>query len=416
MNNELLVIMPSGGSGMKTCDKCETEYSADGDSCPDCGSSMTRRDWVIDSNYIRDSPPMYAQVSEGFNETDPRRLQITMMKPPNNPGDEPTWPSVSFTNPETFQNTLSSIENLYDTTQWDERTELLDALNEDHDDRETVQELLSQYPSFFNEVLDTVDFERMGEDDVGFLMDAIENLNSTVLQAEEQIQDSFLTLIEQLSEEDDRAYDELSDLFEDWHALQVTSTSNVLMRRLQFLATFEDMIHNEDVYEIRGEQSIHRSLENNLWLLDETYWLMQSDKSLRRFVQEGMEEELDTEDENEANRRPDFVCATQRNHLVIAEIKRPSHTLTRDDVNQLDDYMYYASQYSGTEYDPLEGYLIGNNYDERVEHHAENRTNIEIRTYQDILSEARHRYREYWDELERTEAPTPDSTFDPDEI
>lgn len=377
---------------------------------------MTRPEFVIDTSYVRDSPPMYVQVSEGFNDVDPRRMQVTMMKPPNNPGEEPTWPSVSFTDPETFQNTLSAIEELHATTGWDSRTDLLDDLNEDYQDRETVEDLLNQYPSFFNEVLETVDFERMGEEDVGFLTDAIENLNSTVLRAEGQIQDSFLSLLENISGEDERTYDELADLFEEWHALQVTSTSSVLMRRLQFLETFEDMIHNDDVYEIRSDQSIHRSLENNLWLLDENYWLMQSDRSLRRFVQDEMGQELEDEDENEANRRPDFVCATHDDHLVIAEIKRPSHTLQRDDVEQLQDYMFYASRYSGTDYDPVDGYLIGNDFDERTAHRAEDSTNIEIRTYQDILSDARHRYREYWDELERSNAPEPISEFDPEDV
>jgi len=408
--------MSESNSGTLLCDKCEAEYSTDHDNCPNCGSSMTRPDFVIDTSYVRDSPPMYVQVSEGFNDADPRRLQITMMKPPDNPGEDPSWPSVSFTNPETFQNTLSSTEELHETTGWDARSDLLDDLNEDHEDRETVKDLLNQYPSFFNEVLDTVDFERMGEEDVGFLINAIENLNSTVLQAEEQIQDSFLTLLEQLSGEDDRAYDELADLFEEWHALQVTSTSNVLMRRLQFLETFEDMIHNDDVYEIRGDQSIHRSLENNLWLLDENYWLMQSDKSLRRFVRDEIEAELTDEDEAQASRRPDFICATHDNHLVIAEIKRPSHTLERDDVQQLQTYLFYANDYSGTEYDPVNGYLIGNEYGTMAERAAEDSNNIQIRTYQDILSDARHRYREYWEELERSEAPEPISNFDPTEI
>lgn len=377
---------------------------------------MTRPSFIVDSSYVRDSPPMSVHVSDGFNDGDPRRLQITMMKPPEDPKESPSWPSISFTNPETFQQTLSSIDDLYETTQWDSRDELLDNLNEDHEDKEAVEELLDQYPSVFNEVLDTVDFESMGEEDVGFLADAIENLNTTVLEAEGQIQDSFLSLLENISGEEGRTYDELADLFEEWHALQVTSTSNVLMRRLQFLETFEDMIHNDDVYEIRGDQSIHRSLENNLWLLNEDYWLMQSDKSLRRFVQDGLEEDLEQEDEGEADRRPDFVCATQQDHLVLAEIKRPNHTLQDEDVGQLEDYLFYASRYSGSDFDPVDGYLIGNEYDERTEHRVNNHNSIDILTYQDIISDARHRYREYWEELERSEAPEPVSNFDPEAI
>lgn len=377
---------------------------------------MTRPDFVVDSSYARDSPPLFVQVSEGFNDKDPRRLQITMMKPPDGSNEEPSWPKVSFTNPDTFQKSLSAIKEVYDATGWESRSELLDELNEDHQDREQVQELLDQYPSFFNDVLDEVDFERMGEEDVGFLEDAIKNLNNTVLQAEGQIQDSFLTLLEQLSGEDARAYDELSELFQKWHALQVASTSNVIMRRLQFLETFEDMIHNDDVYEIRGDQSIHRSLENNLWLLDENYWLMQSDQSLRRFVQEEMGEELQESDEEKARRRPDFVCATQNSHLVIAEIKRPAYTLQREDVQQLQSYIFCANDYSGTDYDPVHGYLIGNDYDNQAERAANDSNSIEIQTYQDIISSARHRYQEYKNELERAGAPEPPSNFDPEDI
>jgi uncharacterized Zn ribbon protein len=59
--------MPGAEDGTVVCDKCETEYSVeDEDSCPNCSSSMTRPDFVIDTSYVRDAPPMYVQVSDGF--------------------------------------------------------------------------------------------------------------------------------------------------------------------------------------------------------------------------------------------------------------------------------------------------------------------------------------------------------------
>lgn len=400
-------------SDNNVCDKCETVYSADRDNCPDCGSSMKRPDFILDSAYIRASPPMSVHVKEGYNDDDPRAFQITMMNPG---GDEITWPSVTLKNPELYQKLLRGFQELYSETRWDERSELLEDLSEDHEDTDKVRDLLEQYPSFFNEVLDEVDFENMREEDIGFLTDSIRNLNETVLQAEGEIQQSFLDLLGQLSEEDDTAYEELASLFEEWNALQVTSTTNVLMRRLQFLQTFDDMIHNDDVYEIRGDQSVHRSLESNLWLLDENYWLMQSDGSLRSFIQEEFEEEMADGDEEYARRRPDFVCATHRGELVIAEIKRPSHELQREDVQQLETYLIFANNYSGDDYEPIHGYLVGRTANEMAESAAENNNRIEILTYNDILTEARHRYREYLDELDRADAPDIPSTFDPGEI
>lgn len=47
---------------------------------------------------------------------------------------------------------------------------------------------------------------------------------------------------------------------------------------------------------------------------------------------------------------------------------------------------------------------------------ADNHNSIEILTYNDILSNARHRYREYLEEMERADAPAVPSQFDPDEI
>lgn len=93
---------------------------------------------------------------------------------------------------------------------------------------------------------------------------------------------------------------------------------------------------------------------------------MQSDQSLRHFIQDELEEEIDPEDEQFSGRRPDFVCATRDNHLVISEIKRPSHKLEREDVQQLETYLFLRtiirvqslSQYMGIFLEkPLTGWL-----------------------------------------------------------
>lgn len=123
---------------------------------------------------------------------------------------------------------------------------------------------------------------------------------------------------------------------------------------------------------------------------------MQSNRSLRTFIQG----EMDAEDEEHALKRPDFVCATQGSDLVIAEIKRPSHELVREDLDQLETYLDLSRKYTGDEYGDMNGYLIGNTADSQAQRIAESRMNIKIKTYNDILTAARERYNEYLDALD----------------
>lgn len=382
----------SGTSG-KTCDRCGENYESNLEKCPECNSTITRPSWTIESEYIRASPPFSVHVNSGYEDDSQRVFQISKLVPRD---EGPTYDSVNINTPEDFLDLMNAFNNLYDTTGWRRKSELLEELSADYQSRETIEEIVEQYPSFFNDVLETFDFEDMDEEDFEFLQEAIENLNDTILQAQRQVKHSFSILLEQLSHEDQEGFGELSQLLQEWNLLQITSTSNVLLSRLEFLESFEKMIHNEEVYELRGDDSVHRSLERNLWLLDEDYWLMQSNRSLRTFIQEEMAEE----DKQYEQKRPDFVCATQGNRLVVAEIKRPSHELVRDDLDQLETYVYLARKYKGEEFSEVSGFLIGNSVDEQARQVVDNRVNMQIKTYHDVLSTARERYHEYLEALD----------------
>src|SRR2546421_8610525 len=86
--------------------------------------------------------------------------------------------------------------------------------------------------------------------------------------------------------------------------LQMTALLSVLKARLNTIATFEDLIADEGTYELKGDKSIHRTLEKSMWLLNDEYWIAQANKSLRTLLGK----DLLKADRKYAARRPDFAC------------------------------------------------------------------------------------------------------------
>jgi hypothetical protein len=188
-----------------------------------------------------------------------------------------------------------------------------------------------------------------------------------------------------------KAMQELSDFMDDWNLLQVTSLLSVLKSRLNTIATFEEMIHNDKTYELKGESSIHRVLEKSMWLIDDKYWIVQSNRSLRDFIGKEMEKR----DKRFEKRRPDFACATFGNNLILIEIKRPSIELKKTELDQIEDYLVVIKKYKGQTYRSIDAYLIGNTISEEARERAELRKTPDLLTYQDLLEQCRQRYNEY---------------------
>jgi hypothetical protein len=218
-----------------------------------------------------------------------------------------------------------------------------------------------------------------------------------VLKATEGFSESAKLAVRELiskigsEEQPAKAMQELTDFMGHWNLLQVTSLLGILRSRLQTIETFEGMIHSEETYELFGDNSIHRVLEKSMWLIDDEYWIVASNKSLRTFIAD----ELQAEDEVYAKNRPDFACATLRNKLILIEIKRPSIELTKRELDQVEDYLMVVRKYKAKSYSPIEAYLVGNKVSHEARERAELRKGMEILTYQDLLDKCRARYNEY---------------------
>jgi len=229
--------------------------------------------------------------------------------------------------------------------------------------------------------------EKQNPEFVFTLLNAIDKSNQG---ASERMKVALQEIILKLSKQPDRAMNELSDFMDKWGLLQITSLLSILKSRLETIETFEQMIHNDKTYELRGDRSIHKILERSMWLLDDKYWIAQSNKSLREFIGK----ELAKTDKKHEKKRPDFACVNSMRELILIEIKRPSLELKEKEINQAELYLRIIKKYK-TEYKKPLIYLVGNKISNAARELADLRGYPIIYTYQDMIENCRNRYQEY---------------------
>lgn len=215
---------------------------------------------------------------------------------------------------------------------------------------------------------------------------------SAVDGSSQRFQLELKTLLEKIPKDKNstRGLEDLSEFMDKWNLHQITSLLSIVKSRLQTIETFEQMIHDEKTYEIIGDKSIHRILENSMWLVDDKYWIVSSNKSLRNFIGESIEKE----DKKYSKKRPDFVCVDHDNKTIILEIKRPSVELKKEEIDQAVLYLRMIKKYRSQK-KPIEVYLIGNTISEEARDIAELMPTIKLQTYQDFLEKCRARYKQY---------------------
>jgi hypothetical protein len=258
-----------------------------------------------------------------------------------------------------------------------------------------IIEFIHNHPKTANKLIELVDFENLDDDDIKYISELLSILNNTILKAGKKLKISFQELIGKISKEnDDKSMDKLCDLMDSWSLMQITSLLQIVRKRLNDIDIFEKMIHDEKTYEINTDKSIHRILEKSMWIIDDSYWIVQSNKSLRTFIGDEVEKK-------HSRKRPDFVCVNHGNKLIILEIKRPSIDLGKEELDQAELYQRIIKRYKGQNYHSIRIILIGNTISDEAREVVELRKNIELKTYQDFLESCRKRYEEYLRVIEK---------------
>ncbi|MDO8480357.1 MAG: hypothetical protein Q7S65_00920 [Nanoarchaeota archaeon] len=373
------------------CDRCENKYDSNlSVNCPKCKSKLKRAEWEKKKVWITKN--LYVVATRAF-ESDSEYLPAIANFYFSSEEGELRRNKIAVKTPEQLEKIFEALDVILESIGWKSREEYLDEIeskkkaNSQLDDK--MAELIKKFPSTLITILSNFDPALITDDaNLSLAREVIDNLNQTIFKTEEKVKVAFKELIKRISKQDSKAMDELSKLLETSSLLEVTSVSRILMSRLMTIEIFEEMVTNEETFEIRGNNSIQSKLENNMWILDEEWWLVQANKTLKKFIGDEIEKE-------DKNLRPDFVCVSFENRLIIVDIKRPSHDITKEDIDQVENYKIIAKQYKGSDYRGIDCYLVGKKITPKSRSIANERKGIQLMTYAELTEGVKKKYTEY---------------------
>lgn len=126
---------------------------------------------------------------------------------------------------------------------------------------------------------------------------------------------------QKLPKQKQRALEDLDLLLQGWSLHVITNVAQQVRSRIETIELFEKQVNDDRTYEITGDNSIHRILERAMWLVDERYWLLHSNRTLLTQIGKEMQKR---DKKRYGKKRPDFVCGSYGQKLIILELKRPS--------------------------------------------------------------------------------------------
>ena len=163
--------------------------------------------------------------------------------------------------------------------------------------------------------------------------------------------------------------------------------------RNRILDDFQRLVDNPKT----KEADVHRVLESNLWMLDIHGKLISSNETLKKTVEEYLNGKYQGD---RASKRPDLLAAHDMSgHTTIVELKRPDHTINRDDENQAIKYRDDLQN----QFQRISIMLIGKGKIDTM-NAINDREHIEILSYRELVSRSRSRLTWLINELKTTQA------------
>lgn len=169
---------------------------------------------------------------------------------------------------------------------------------------------------------------------------------------------SIKTILSEVFNLTQKQQDDLAELLTHTHLPEIIDVAKTVGDRLTFIYLLEQIVYNDSVGKTIKERSqFHKLLLKELWVFGEKYALGTSDQSLRNLLhahirclgRDEMIPDIPPEATEDLTRIPDIclfeqICPgyEQYEHLVI-ELKRPTLTLTKKELDQIEDYAITVS-------------------------------------------------------------------------
>jgi ribosomal protein L40E len=372
--------------GVRICKKCGAANAPDAKTCARCGSARLAPTWVLARREV--TKLFEVQITKSDERFGEPRARITLAK--WWPGSTGRSPSLHISTPEQWTRMREIVERDFGPRLGWRTLAGRSALPKARLGKRQLQELVRQNPDLARAILgESADGATANETWSAPPVALLEPIGRDEAKSGRPFPAEYRALLERLPAEGGEALTRLERLLESWSLHQITQLVSQIRQRLETIDLFEKLVLDDRTYELKGDRSIHRVLESAMWLVDERYWLMASNRALRTLIGRAIQKERRAE----LRMRPDFACARLGLQGVIIELKRPKHRLTVADLNQTERYLVLAEAHtSGISWTAA---LIGQRMNDDVRRTARYRSAVAIRTFTDVLTDARHRYEEY---------------------
>lgn len=376
----------------KICDSCGSENTPRAKQCVSCGKDRFAPRWVRKLGKVNRNT--YVQVTQPLDKEEDVRVTLYKWWP----GDNASFHINSAQHWEIIKKLID--EELAPYLKWQSRKaidkKISDRKKSESATKRDLKKIAQDDIAIFTGTLKGLDLEKLTQGDYIKIGESISELADILLSADESLRSAIRHVIQKLPKQGAQAIGELSQLMESLTLRQITAVTTEVHRRINTINTFEERALDDRTYEITGDGSIHRLLENAMWIIDEHYWLMHSNKTLRTVVGN----ELAKKDKKYEKKRPDFVCGTVDNTLIVIELKRPSHTLQVDDLNQLEEYLKVIERYQGKAPRSCKAILVGQQVDDELRQTLRHRaSHFSVMTFSDLIEDTRKRYKKYLKEI-----------------
>lgn len=380
---------------LKICSRCGHENIASVLECAGCHGVRFEPEWVIAKAPVtRQTSVQVTSSNPNFGEPQKR---ITLSK---------WWPEggravFHIPTPGLWESIKTIIdEKLAPIIGWESAKQIIEKVSSGSsgEQKTAANQLLTQHPQILKELVTHIDPKKLSANDMESLTEVLGQISDVATNANAGFREAFLSVVKKLPPQPQRALEDLDLLLQGWSLNVVTNVAQQVRSRLDTIKLFEESINNPRTLEITGNNSIHRILERAMWLVDERYWLLHSNKTLLKIIGAELEK---TDKKLYGKKRPDFVCGTVGDRLVILELKRPSHELKVADLNQLETYIAIAAKhFKFTTFSAyLVGMKVGADLKDRMQYRSQS---FKILHYSNIIDDTKKRYQEFLKTIENS--------------
>ena len=196
----------------------------------------------------------------------------------------------------------------------------------------------------------------------------------------------------------------LISLFHEWEIVEAKEMARITEGRIKTIEKLQELI-DKNAMEV---PTLHNFLKEFPWIIDPRWTLVDDEVYYSQLLKEKFPESSEVP---EKNRRIDFLCVGEGDNLVVVEIKRPESRASKNELDQIEEYVSFMRDYIQTPTDPSYSYkkvtgilLCGdlvNTYQARGKRDNLENSQIYVKRYMDLLNMVKRMHSEFLERYNR---------------